>query len=78
MCPMANRDDAVCNYAICNVCEEKHKSNRRAKKQRTNKCGNQCRHQFCYLNMIEKPFWVGRNYIDGTYCKKNERMCLLQ
>ena len=31
MCPMANRDDAVCNYAICNVCEEKHKSNRRAK-----------------------------------------------
>ena len=32
MCPMANRDDAVCNYAICNVCEEKHKSNRRAKK----------------------------------------------
>ena len=32
MCPMANRDDAVCNYAICNVCEEKHELNRRAKK----------------------------------------------
>ena len=36
MCPMANQGDAVCNYAICNVCEEKHKSNQ----QRTKKCGN--------------------------------------
>ena len=37
MCPIANHDDDVCNYAICAGCETEHKWKGRAKRQCTKK-----------------------------------------
>ena len=76
MCPIANRDDNACNFAICGVCEMEHKWKGRAKIQCTEKCENTCRHQSRNLKMEERPYWVGRNYINGPYSEMRPKGCV--
>lgn len=77
MCPIANHDDDVCNFAICEGCETKHKWKGRSRYKRKKECEhNMCRHQFRNLSMAEKPFWVGRNWINRNSWKNKPKGCV--
>ena len=76
MCVVAQNNNDVCNYAICETCEGEHKSRSRYSIADREKRRKTCHHQIHNLTMLVGPWWCGTNYIGGQKWKNKPQGCV--
>ena len=76
MCVVAQNNNDVCNYAICETCEGEHKSKKRCSIADREKRRKTCHHQIHNLTMLVGPWWCGTNYIGGQKWKNKPQGCI--